>query len=84
MRNHPDAIRFVQGLIRAEKHRRGLSWQEVSAALARRGIRQSATNLSTKVARGTLSAPVFVAVLRVIGVERIDLDQLELQAPRRR
>jgi hypothetical protein len=69
---------FVRGIIRAEKARMGLSWNDLSAELAHLGIAQSATNLSTKVARGTMSAPVFVALLKVLQVQSLDLQTLKL------
>lgn len=70
--------RYVQGCIRAEKARRGLTFEELSALLAAHGIRQSATNLSTKLGRGDMSARLFVAIMKVLGSRRIDLDCLEL------
>jgi hypothetical protein len=76
--NHPAAMAQVRGLIRAEKARLGLSWEDLSLRLKRLGIAQTATNLSTKVARGNMSAPLFLALLKVLQVRRLDLDALEL------
>jgi hypothetical protein len=71
--------RFVQGGIRAEKARRGLTFAELSRALAEIGIRQSATNLSTKVGRGDMSASLFLAIMKVLGCGKLDLRALELR-----
>ena len=76
--NHPAAMAQVRALIRAEKARLGLSWEQLSLRLKRLGIEQTATNLSTKVARGSMSAPLFLALLKVLQVRRLDLDALEL------
>ena len=77
--NHPAAMAQVRALIRAEKARLGLSWEELSLRLQRLGVTQTATNLSTKVARGSMSAPLFLALLKALQVRRLDLDALELR-----
>ncbi|MBL6751141.1 MAG: hypothetical protein ISP90_11495 [Nevskia sp.] len=71
--------RFVQGSLRAEKARRGLTFEQLSRALAEQGIRQSATNLSTKVGRGDMSARLFLALMKVLGCQRIDLRELDIR-----
>jgi hypothetical protein len=86
----PQELRqFVQGTIRAEKARRNMTFDEISTALRAYGIEQSATNLSTKVGRGGMSAQLFLAILKVLGKHSIDLDELPLpevrnSAPARR
>ncbi len=78
MANHPELQRFIQSSIRAEKARQNLTFEDLSAALRARGIGQSATNLSTKVGRGGMSAQLYVAIMKVLGKQRIDLDEIEL------
>ena len=69
---------FIQGTIRAEKARLNMTFGELSAALHARGIEQSATNLSTKVSRGNMSAQLFVAIMKTLGKRAVDLEELEL------
>lgn len=64
---------FIQGSVRAEKARQNLTYGEVSERLRRHGIRQSATNLSTKVGRGDMSAQLFLALMNVLGHPVIDV-----------
>lgn len=69
---------FIQGSIRAEKARRNWTFADLSAALRAQGIEQSATNLSTKVGRGDMSAQLFLAVMKVLGQDSVDLRGLQL------
>jgi hypothetical protein len=78
MDSHPQLQRFIQGSIRAEKARQNLTFENLSAALRAHGIEQSATNLSTKVGRGGMSAQLYVAIMKVLGKQRIELDEVEL------
>ena len=78
---HDDFARtrdFVRGVLRAEKARRNLTYPQLSRMLADYGIDQSATNLSTKVHRGMMSAQLFVAILAVMGIEALDLQELAI------
>lgn len=75
----PSELRdFVKATVRAEKARSSLTFGQLSAALRAVGVTQSATNLSTKFARGGMSAQLFVAIMKVLGRQRIDLAELEL------
>jgi hypothetical protein len=69
---------YVKATIRAEKARANLTFGQLSALLKQHGIEQSATNLSTKVGRGGMSAQLFVAIMKVLGRSRIELGELEL------
>jgi hypothetical protein len=79
----PAALRaYVQSTIRAEKARRNLTFAQLSAALRAHGIEQTATNLSTKVGRGGMSAQLFLALMKILGKRSLDLAELELpEAP---
>lgn len=67
---------FIQGSIRAEKARQNLTYGELSDRLRRIGVRQTATNLSTKVSRGNMSAALFVSIMCVLGQPVIDASKL--------
>jgi hypothetical protein len=71
-------MEFVRSVLRAEKARHNLSWNDLAEELARHGIQQSATNLSTKVARGSMSAPLFIVLLKLMRARSLDLQALEL------
>jgi hypothetical protein len=74
---------YIQGLIRAEKARRNLTFEDISARLAACGIRQTPTNLRTKLGRGDMSAQLFLALMKVLELRSIPLEPLELTpAPR--
>ena len=63
----------VKRLILTEKARAGLTYKELAERLKAVGIRQSDTNLSTKISRGGLGAEYFLALLHVMGVKNLDV-----------
>lgn len=72
----PKHREVVRQTLRAEKARRGVTFQQLSDRLSEYGIEQSATNLSTKVGRGVMDAGLFLAILDVLGVDRINIPDL--------
>lgn len=82
MAKQPETARYIQGLIRAEKARHNLTFEDLSARLAACGIRQTPTNLRTKLGRGDMSAQLFLALMKVLELRAIPLEPLQL--PRRR
>lgn len=78
MAKQPETARYIQGLIRAEKARRNLTFEDLSARLAACGIRQTPTNLRTKLGRGDMSAQLFLALMKVLELRAIPLDPLQL------
>jgi hypothetical protein len=78
MARPPELRKYIQGVIRAEKARHNLTYEDLSARLARVGIEQSPTNLSTKIARGDMSAQLFIGLLKVLEVKSLALDELRL------
>ena len=70
--------RFIQGVIKAEKARQNLTYDDLSERLAACGIRQTPTNLSTKIGRGDMSAKVFLALLKAMNLRSLSLDELKL------
>ena len=77
MARPPQLRKFIQGVIRAEKARHNLTYEDLSRRLARHGIQQTPTNLSTKIARGDMSAQVFIALLKVLEVKTLPLDEFK-------
>jgi 3-mercaptopyruvate sulfurtransferase SseA len=67
---------FVKGMLKAEIKRRNMTYEQVSAKLAEIGVRETPTNLRTKISRGGFSAVFFVATMKAIGVEQVRLADL--------
>jgi len=78
MAKHDAARRYIQELIRSEKARLGLTFEDVSVRLRAYGIRQTATNLRTKLGRGDMGAQLFLSLMKVLEVEELNLERLRL------
>lgn len=83
MSDHPAIREFIQGTIRAEKARQGITFTELSSALLALGIDQTSTNLSTKVGRGNMSAQLFLAIMKVLNQQELSLDTLQIAKTRK-
>jgi len=81
MAKHAAAQRYIQALIRAEKARLGLTFEDISQRLRAYGIRQTPTNLRTKLGRGDMGAQLFLVLMKVLEVEGLDLKGLRLNRP---
>ena len=84
MAKHAELGLYIQGLIRAEKARRKLTFEDISLRLRQYGIQQTPTNLRTKLGRGDMSAQLFLALMKVLELRNLRLDELELKAPKGR
>ena len=84
MAKHAEVGLYIQGLIRAEKARRGLTFEDISQRLRLYGIRQTPTNLRTKLGRGDMSAQLFLALMKVLEVRSVRMDELELRVTKAR
>lgn len=82
MAKHAALGLYIQGLIRAEKARRNLTFENLSQRLRHYGIRQTPTNLRTKLGRGDMSAQLFLALMKALELRSIRLDELELPPPK--
>ena len=83
MAKNDAAKRFIQALIRTEKARLGLTFEDVSVRLRQYGIRQTPTNLRSKLGRGDMGAQLFLALMKVLEVESLPLDELRLKRERK-
>lgn len=84
MAKHAEVGRFIQGLIRTEKARRKLTFEDISQRLRQYGIHQTPTNLRTKLGRGDMSAQLFLALMKVLELRSVRLEGLELRDARKR
>jgi hypothetical protein len=78
MAKNDAARRYIQGLIRTEKARLGLSFEDISVRLRQYGIRQTATNLRSKLGRGDMGTQLFLVLMTVLEVEELPLRDLRL------
>lgn len=65
---------MVKGMLKAEIKRRNMTYEQVSAKLAAIGVRETSTNLRTKISRGGFSAAFFVQCLKAIGARDVRLE----------
>ena len=65
---------LVKGMLKAEVKRRNMTYDQLSAKLAEIGVRETPTNLRTKISRGGFSAVFFVQCLKAMGARELRLD----------
>lgn len=68
-----DWTAYTKGLLRAEMTRRALTYQDLAAKLAEIGVKETETNLRTKISRGSFTAVFFIECLSAIGVSNLRL-----------
>jgi hypothetical protein len=83
MAKNDAARRYIQELIRTEKARLGLTFEDISGRLRAYGIKQTPTNLRTKLGRGDMGAQLFLVLLKVLEVEGLRLKELGLERRKR-
>jgi 3-mercaptopyruvate sulfurtransferase SseA len=66
---------LVKGMLKAEIKRRNMTYDQLSAKLAELGVRETPTNLRTKISRGGFSAVFLVQCLRAMGAKAVRLDE---------
>jgi uncharacterized protein DUF6471 len=65
---------LVKGMLKAEIKRRNMTYEQLSAKLAELGVRETPTNLRTKISRGGFSAVFLVQCLMAMGAKSVRLD----------
>lgn len=76
--NDPAWAQVVTNLMKGEKGKAGMQFSDISEALeAKYGLIQSRENLINKVNRGNFSAQLLIAMLRSMGVESLDLRDVD-------
>lgn len=63
----------VKGLLKAELKKQNISYDELSAKLAKIGIKESAQNLNNKINRAKFSAVFLLQCLKAINVNKVEL-----------
>lgn len=70
----PEYEKRVQGILKAELKRRGVTYAQLSEKLAAMGITESEPNIRNKLARGKFSAAFMLECLTAIGVQSLRLE----------
>lgn len=65
----------AKGILRAEIKRRNLNYDQLAEKLAEIGVKESARNLSNKIARGGFTAGFFIQCLEAIGCQSVRLSE---------
>jgi 3-mercaptopyruvate sulfurtransferase SseA len=65
---------LVKGMLKAEVKRRNMTYDQLSEKLAELGIRETPTNLRTKISRRGFSAVFFVQCLKAMGAKSVRFD----------
>jgi Domain of unknown function (DUF6471) len=63
--------------LKAELKRADLTYEELAKRLKKHGFKESKASIASKLSRATMSAHFFLASLRAIGVEAVQLEDLE-------
>jgi hypothetical protein len=62
--------------LRAEIKRAEVSYAELAALLIEHGLKETEASIGNKLSRGTFAATFFLATMKAIGRERIDIADL--------
>lgn len=69
----PEYEKRVQGILKAELKRRGVTYAQLSEKLAAMGVTEAEPNIRNKLARGKFSAAFMVECLVAIGCDTVRL-----------
>ena len=72
----PDMRETIRRLMRARMAFKGFEYKDLSRELDALGVRQSESNLRSKVNNGSLGAQLFVYILLALEMSVFDLDQV--------
>jgi ribosome-binding protein aMBF1 (putative translation factor) len=68
-----ELIERVKRFVKAELKRADVTYEELAAKLREMGHEETKISVANKVNRGTFPATFFIAVMRAIGREEVDL-----------
>lgn len=74
MSDSPEFEKRVQGILKAELKRRGVTYAQLAEKLAAMGIEEAEPNIRNKLARGKFSAAFFVECLTAVGATSVRLE----------
>lgn len=65
---------YAKRVLRAEMHRKGMSYADLVTALAQTGVKETEANLRNKVSRGSFTAAFLFQCLSAMGVQALHLE----------
>jgi hypothetical protein len=71
-----ELIERLSRFVKAELKRADLTYEELAAKLREMGLEETKISVANKVNRGTFPATFFVAVMRAIGRENVNLSDV--------
>lgn len=74
MRPVADWAAYAKRALRAEMHRRGVSYADLVKALGEAGVKETEANLRNKVSRGSFTAAFLFQCLSAMDVKVLHLD----------
>jgi hypothetical protein len=72
----PDRATRIRQFLKAELKRHNVTYEELARRLTEVGDQETKASVANKLSRGQFSAIFFIDTLRVIGVERVDLEDI--------
>jgi Domain of unknown function (DUF6471) len=69
----PELAERMKRFVKAELKRADVTYEELAARLREMGHNETKVSVANKLSRGTFPATFFVAVMRAIGREQLDL-----------
>lgn len=73
----PEMRETIRRYIRAQMAYKGFEYKDLGAKLGALGVVQTDSNLRSKVNNGSLGAQLFIYILMALGVERLELGQMQ-------
>jgi hypothetical protein len=71
-----ELVESMKRFVKAELKRADVTYEELAAKLRDMGFPETKVSVSNKLSRGTFPATFFIAVMRAIGRERLDLSDV--------
>jgi 3-mercaptopyruvate sulfurtransferase SseA len=68
-----ELVERMKRFVKAELKRADVTYEELAAKLREMGHNETTSSVANKLSRGTFPATFFVAVMRAIGREQVDL-----------
>lgn len=68
----------VKRLLKSEMVKRGISTTDLMLLLNQQGLNETKSSIDSKISRGTFSATFFLQCLSVIGCQKIELEDYDL------
>jgi hypothetical protein len=71
-----DLVERTKRFVKAELKRAGVTYEELAERLREHGLEETKGSIAAKISRGAFPATFFIAVMRVIGREQVNLGDI--------